>query len=41
MPSGDGWLVDGLDDDDLVVVHGVGVLWSLEGIGSMPSDDDD
>jgi hypothetical protein len=41
MPSGDGWLVDGLDDDDLVVVHGTGVLWSLEGIGTMPEDDDD
>ena len=41
MPSGDGWLVDGLDDDDLVVVHGAGVLWSLEGIGTMPEDDDD
>jgi len=41
MPSGDGWLVDGLDDDDLIVVRGVGVLWSLEGIGSMPEDDDD
>ena len=41
MPSGDGWLVDGVDDDDLIVVRGVGVLWSLEGIGSMPGDDDD
>jgi hypothetical protein len=41
MPSGDGWLVDGLDDDDLIVVRGTGVLWSLEGIGSMPDDDDD
>jgi hypothetical protein len=41
MPSGDGWLVDGLDDDDLIVVRGVGVLWSLEGIGSTPGDDDD
>ena len=41
MPSGDGWLVDGLDDDDLIVVHGTGVLWSLEGIGSMPEDDSD
>jgi len=41
MPSGDGWLVDGLDDDDLIVVHGTGVLWSLEGIGSMPAEDDD
>lgn len=41
MPSGEGWLVDGVDDDDLIVVRGVGVLWSLEGIGSMPGDDDD
>ncbi|HEY6892994.1 MAG TPA: hypothetical protein VI258_02420 [Rhodanobacteraceae bacterium] len=41
MQSGDGWLVDGLDDDDLVVVRGSGVLWSLEGIGAMPEDDDD
>ena len=41
MQSGDGWLVDGLDDDDLVVVRGSGVLWSLEGIGTMPEDDDD
>ena len=41
MPSGDGWLVGGLDDDDRIVVRGNGVLWSLEGIGSMPADDDD
>jgi hypothetical protein len=41
MPSGDGWLVGGLDDDDRIVVRGNGVLWSLEGIGSMPEDDDD
>ena len=41
MQSGDGWLVDGLDDDDLVVVHGAGVLWSLEGVGAIPDDDDD
>ncbi len=41
MQSGDGWLVDGLDDDDLVVVHGAGVLWSLEGVGAIPEDDDD
>ena len=39
--SGDGWLVDGLDDDDLIVVHGAGVLWSLEGIGAIPEDEDD
>ena len=41
MQSGDGWLVDGLDDDDLVVVRGAGVLWSLEGVGAIPEDDDD
>jgi hypothetical protein len=41
MQSGDGWLVDGLDDDDLVVVHGSGVLWSLEGVGAIPEDEDD
>ncbi len=41
MQSGEGWLVDGLDDDDLVVVHGAGVLWSLEGVGAIPEDDDD
>jgi hypothetical protein len=41
MQSGDGWLVDGLDDDDLVVVRGSGVLWSLEGIGAIPEDEDD
>jgi hypothetical protein len=41
MQSGDGWLVDGLDDDDLVVVHGAGVLWSLEGVGAIPEDEDD
>jgi hypothetical protein len=40
MPSGDGWLVGGLDDDR-IVVHGAGVLWSLEGVGEMPADDDD
>ena len=41
MQSGNGWLVDGLDDEDLVVVRGSGVLWSLEGIGAMPEDEDD
>jgi len=41
MQSGDGWLVGGLDDDDRVVVRGSGVLWSLEGIGAMPEDEDD
>jgi hypothetical protein len=38
---GDGWLVDGVDDDDDIVVHGAGVLWSLQGVGTQQSDDDD
>jgi hypothetical protein len=38
---GSGWLVDGVDDDDDVVVHGAGVLWSLHGMGEQPADDDD
>ena len=41
VPYGDGWLVKGVDDDDEIVVHGVGVLWSLEGMGAHPVDDDD
>jgi hypothetical protein len=41
MPYGDGWLVKGVDDDDEIVVHGAGVLWSLEGMGAHPVDDDD
>jgi len=40
-PYGDGWLVTGVDDDDDIVVRGVGVLWSLEGMGAHPADDDD
>jgi multidrug efflux pump subunit AcrA (membrane-fusion protein) len=40
-PYGDGWLVKGVDDDDDIVVRGVGVLWSLEGMGAHPADDDD
>lgn len=39
---GDGWLVDGIDDDDNIVVHGAGVLWSLQGIvGHAAGDIDD
>lgn len=39
---GDSWLVDGLDDDDEIVVHGAGVLWSLQGIlGHAAGDLDD
>jgi hypothetical protein len=41
MPYGDGWLVHGVDDDDEIVVHGVGVLWSLEGVGARAADDED
>jgi hypothetical protein len=41
LPSADGWLVDGVDDDDYIVVHGAGVLWSLQGMGAHAVDDDD
>jgi hypothetical protein len=41
VPYGDGWLVKGVDGDDDIVVHGAGVLWSLEGMGAHPVDDDD
>jgi hypothetical protein len=37
---GDGWLVDGVDDDDEIVVGGAGVLWSLEATGGRVVDDD-
>jgi hypothetical protein len=40
-PYGDGWLVDGVDDDDNIVVQGAGVLWSLQGVGTQQDDDDD
>jgi hypothetical protein len=40
-PYGDGWVVKGVDDDDDIVVRGAGVLWSLEGMGTHPVDDDD
>ena len=41
VPFGDAWLVDGVDDDDDIVVHGAGVLWSLQGMGAHAVDDDD
>ena len=41
LPYGDGWLVDGVDDDDNIVVHGAGVLWSLQGVSTQQHDDDD
>jgi hypothetical protein len=40
-PYGDGWLVHGVDHDDDIVVHGAGVLWSLEGGGARAADDED
>ena len=40
LPEGDSWLVEGVDDDDNVVVRGAGVLWSLQGLGSHAVDDD-
>jgi hypothetical protein len=41
LPLGDGWLVEGVDDDDNIVVHGAGVLWSLQGVAAQHHDDDD
>ena len=41
LPHGDGWLVEGVDDDDDIVVHGAGVLWSLQGVAAHASDGDD
>jgi hypothetical protein len=41
LPYGDGWLVEGVDDDDDIVVQGAGVLWSLQGVGAQRHDDDD
>jgi hypothetical protein len=41
MLQGDGWLVQGVDDDDDIVVHAAGVLWSLAGVGTRPAGDED
>jgi hypothetical protein len=41
LPYQDGWLVQGVDGDDEIVVHGAAVLWSLEGIGARGADDED
>jgi hypothetical protein len=38
---GDGWLIDGVDEDDEIVVRGAGVLWSLQGMGGRAVDDGD
>jgi hypothetical protein len=41
QPSGEGWLVEGIDDDDEIVVRGAGVLWSMQDAGAHADDDDD
>jgi hypothetical protein len=41
LPYGDGWLVEGVDDDDNIVVRGAGVLWSLQGVSQSDEDKDD
>jgi hypothetical protein len=41
LPYAEGWLVDGVDDDDDIVVRGAGVLWSLQGVGARQADEDD
>jgi hypothetical protein len=39
---GNGWLTDGVDDDDNIVVYGAGALWSLQAVsGQAPDDDED
>jgi hypothetical protein len=38
---GDGWLIDGVDDDDDIVVRGAGVLWSLQGMAGHAADGDE
>jgi hypothetical protein len=39
VPYGDSWLVEGVADEDNVVVQGAGVLWSLQGMGAHAMDD--
>jgi hypothetical protein len=41
LPYGASFLVEGVDDDDDIVVQGAGVLWALEGVGAHAVDDDD
>lgn len=41
QPIGDGWLVTGLHAQDRIVVHGAGVLWSLQGLGNVSGEDSD
>ncbi len=39
--DGEGWLVDGIDGDDNIVVQGAGVLWSLQEMGAHAVDADE
>lgn len=41
LGQGDRWLVDGVDDDDYIVVAGAGVPWSLQGADGLVADNDD
>lgn len=41
LGQGDRWLVDGVDDDDEIVVAGAGVPWSLQGADGLVADNDD
>lgn len=38
---GEGWLVDGLERTDDIVVQGAGVLWSLQGISSFSAAEEE
>jgi len=38
---GEGWLVDGLERNDRVVVQGAGVLWSLAGISTFTAAEEE
>jgi hypothetical protein len=40
LGHGNSWLVDGVDDDDDIVVAGAGVVWSLQGTAGIVADDD-
>ncbi len=39
--AGDAWLVQGIDEDDLIVANGAGVLWSLQGLGTFTAEEED
>jgi len=39
--AGNAWLVQGIEDDDLIVTNGAGVLWSLQGLGTFSAEEDD